>query len=95
MPTTETVKTRHDKAATTSCSVTSVKNTQQSTSLGLMKKATKHRMGISTETVMGMTTNHDGDGNRHDGDSDDHDGGGNNHDGDGHGGDGSHFTPPS
>eukprot|EP00957_Ditylum_brightwellii_P131182 10005700-Ditylum_brightwellii.AAC.1 len=32
MPTIETVETHHDKAATTTCSVTSVKNTQQSTS---------------------------------------------------------------
>eukprot|EP00957_Ditylum_brightwellii_P184221 14031485-Ditylum_brightwellii.AAC.1 len=37
MPTIQMVKNRHDKAATTICSV---KNTQQSTSSGSMKKET-------------------------------------------------------
>eukprot|EP00957_Ditylum_brightwellii_P173878 13237687-Ditylum_brightwellii.AAC.1 len=42
MPTIETVKTRHDdKEATMTCSVATTKNTQQSTSLGLVKKATE------------------------------------------------------
>eukprot|EP00957_Ditylum_brightwellii_P044143 3349488-Ditylum_brightwellii.AAC.1 len=58
MPTVETVETRHDKAATMTCSVATAKNTQQSTSLGLVKKATKHRRRVSmgmTVTVTGMT----------------------------------------
>eukprot|EP00957_Ditylum_brightwellii_P105724 8062662-Ditylum_brightwellii.AAC.1 len=62
MPTIETVETRHDKAATTTCSVATVKNTQQPTSSGLVKKATKHRRRVSmgmtvtvTVTVTGMT----------------------------------------
>eukprot|EP00957_Ditylum_brightwellii_P000993 79405-Ditylum_brightwellii.AAC.1 len=55
MPTIETVKTRHDKAATTICSIASIKITQQSTSSGLMKKATKHRSSVLTETAMGLT----------------------------------------
>eukprot|EP00957_Ditylum_brightwellii_P014099 1063539-Ditylum_brightwellii.AAC.1 len=65
MPTIETVKTCHDKAATITCFITTVKNTQQSTSLGLVKKTTKHQRMVSTGmavmatgmtvTVMGMT----------------------------------------
>ena len=51
MPTIETVETRHDKAATMTCFVPTVKNTQQSTSSGLVKKATKLRRRVS----MGMT----------------------------------------
>eukprot|EP00957_Ditylum_brightwellii_P013166 994335-Ditylum_brightwellii.AAC.1 len=58
MPTIETVETRHDKASTVTCSVATTKNTQQPTSLGLVKKATKHRrrvlMGMKV-TAMGMT----------------------------------------
>eukprot|EP00957_Ditylum_brightwellii_P182974 13936770-Ditylum_brightwellii.AAC.1 len=45
------VKTRHNKAATMTCFVATIKNTQQSTSSGLLKKATKHRRMVST----GMT----------------------------------------
>eukprot|EP00957_Ditylum_brightwellii_P098384 7495723-Ditylum_brightwellii.AAC.1 len=51
MPTIETVKTCHEKAATMTCSVATVKSTQQSTSFGLVKKATKHQKRVST----GMT----------------------------------------
>eukprot|EP00957_Ditylum_brightwellii_P149714 11401096-Ditylum_brightwellii.AAC.1 len=54
MPTIETVKTRHDKAVTTTCSIANIKNTQQSTSSGLMKKATKHQRRVSTEMVTGI-----------------------------------------
>eukprot|EP00957_Ditylum_brightwellii_P086767 6602515-Ditylum_brightwellii.AAC.1 len=50
MPTIEKVKTRHDKAATMTCSIATVKNTQQSTSSGLVKKVTKHWRRVS----MGM-----------------------------------------
>eukprot|EP00957_Ditylum_brightwellii_P166807 12696395-Ditylum_brightwellii.AAC.1 len=60
MPTIETVKTSHDKAATTTYSIATVKNTQQSTSSGLTKKTTKHQRRVSSEmatgiTMMGMT----------------------------------------
>eukprot|EP00957_Ditylum_brightwellii_P142154 10830524-Ditylum_brightwellii.AAC.1 len=55
MPTIEMVRTRHDKAATTTCSVATIKNTQQSTSSGLMKKETKRQRRIFTETARGMT----------------------------------------
>eukprot|EP00957_Ditylum_brightwellii_P170528 12980794-Ditylum_brightwellii.AAC.1 len=58
MPTIETVETCHDKAATMTCFVATVKNTQQSTCSGLVKKATKHqRMVLTGMTVMatGMT----------------------------------------
>eukprot|EP00957_Ditylum_brightwellii_P107717 8218501-Ditylum_brightwellii.AAC.1 len=48
------VETCHDKAATMTCSVAIVKNTWQSTSLGLMKK-TKHQRRVSTETATGIT----------------------------------------
>ena len=51
MPTIEMVKTHHDKAATMTCSVATAKNTQQSTSSGLVKKATKHWRRVLT----GMT----------------------------------------
>eukprot|EP00957_Ditylum_brightwellii_P026492 2003873-Ditylum_brightwellii.AAC.1 len=50
MPTIETVETCHDKAATTTCSVNTVKNTQQSSSSGLMKE-TKHQKRVLTETA--------------------------------------------
>eukprot|EP00957_Ditylum_brightwellii_P047355 3597684-Ditylum_brightwellii.AAC.1 len=54
------VKTHHDKAATMTCSVTTIKNTRQSTSSGLMKKETKcqrrkQKLNVSTEMVTGMT----------------------------------------
>ena len=70
MPTIETVKTRHDKAATMTCSVATTKNTQQSISSGLVKKATEE-----------VFDGHDGDGDGLDGDGfggdgNDHDGGG-------------------
>ena len=71
MPTIETVETRHDdKAATMTCSVATTKNTQQSTSSGLVKKATEEGFD-----------GHDGDGDGLDGDGlggdgNDHDGGG-------------------
>eukprot|EP00957_Ditylum_brightwellii_P111474 8502502-Ditylum_brightwellii.AAC.1 len=55
MPTIETVETHHDKAATVTCFVATVKNTQQSTSSGLMKKATKYRRSVLTETATGIT----------------------------------------
>eukprot|EP00957_Ditylum_brightwellii_P080741 6140797-Ditylum_brightwellii.AAC.1 len=55
MPTIEMVKTCHDKAATMTYSVATVKNTQQSTSPGLMKKATKNWRRVSTETATGIT----------------------------------------
>eukprot|EP00957_Ditylum_brightwellii_P164088 12493864-Ditylum_brightwellii.AAC.1 len=51
MPTIEKVETRHDKAATMTCFIATAKNTQQSTSSGLMKKASKHQRNVS----MGMT----------------------------------------
>eukprot|EP00957_Ditylum_brightwellii_P068491 5199469-Ditylum_brightwellii.AAC.1 len=54
MPTIETVKTRHNKAATTTCSVATIKNTQYSTSSGLMKKETKRQWRVSTEMAVGM-----------------------------------------
>eukprot|EP00957_Ditylum_brightwellii_P109497 8350933-Ditylum_brightwellii.AAC.1 len=47
------VKTRHDKAATMTCSVAIIKSTQQSTSSRLVKKATKHLRRVST--VMTVT----------------------------------------
>eukprot|EP00957_Ditylum_brightwellii_P113623 8662893-Ditylum_brightwellii.AAC.1 len=55
MPTIQMVKTCHDKAATTTCSITTVKNTQQSTSSGLMKKETKCQRSILIKTVTGIT----------------------------------------
>jgi len=89
MPTIETVETRHDKAATMTCSVATTKNTQQSTSSGLVKKAMEEGFdGRDGDRL-------DGDGNNHDGGGNDHDGGGDDHDSDRHGGDGSHFTPRS
>eukprot|EP00957_Ditylum_brightwellii_P069347 5264608-Ditylum_brightwellii.AAC.1 len=54
MPTIETVKTCHKKAATMTCSVATVKNTQQSTSSGLMKKEMKRQRRVSTETATGI-----------------------------------------
>eukprot|EP00957_Ditylum_brightwellii_P129205 9854785-Ditylum_brightwellii.AAC.1 len=54
MPTIETVETHHDKAATTTCSVDTVKSTRQSASSGLMKE-TKHQRRVLTEMVMGIT----------------------------------------
>eukprot|EP00957_Ditylum_brightwellii_P034690 2629412-Ditylum_brightwellii.AAC.1 len=53
-------KTRQDKAATTTCSVATIKNTCQSTSSGLIKKETKHqrrrqKLRVLTEMAMGMT----------------------------------------
>eukprot|EP00957_Ditylum_brightwellii_P105882 8075001-Ditylum_brightwellii.AAC.1 len=54
MPTIEMVKTQHDKAATTTCSFASIKNTQQSISSGFMKKTTKHQRRVLTETVTGI-----------------------------------------
>eukprot|EP00957_Ditylum_brightwellii_P099742 7597985-Ditylum_brightwellii.AAC.1 len=54
MPTIETVKTCHNKAATTTCSVATIKNTQQSTSSGLMKKEMKCQRRVSTETATGI-----------------------------------------
>eukprot|EP00957_Ditylum_brightwellii_P141017 10743124-Ditylum_brightwellii.AAC.1 len=70
MPTIETVETRHDNAATMTYSVATTKNTQQSTSSGLVKKAMEKGFD-----------GHDGDGevldgDRLDGDGNDHDGGG-------------------
>eukprot|EP00957_Ditylum_brightwellii_P157906 12019662-Ditylum_brightwellii.AAC.1 len=68
MPTIETVETCHDnKTATMTCSVTTTKYTQQSTSSGLVKKATEE-----------VFDGHDGDGDRLD--SDRLGGDGNNHD---------------
>eukprot|EP00957_Ditylum_brightwellii_P141209 10758385-Ditylum_brightwellii.AAC.1 len=58
MPTIETAETCHDKAATMTCFIAAVKNTQQSTCSGLVKKATKHRRRVSTGmtvTATGMT----------------------------------------
>eukprot|EP00957_Ditylum_brightwellii_P140835 10728122-Ditylum_brightwellii.AAC.1 len=55
MPTIQTVKTRHDKAATRTCSVATIKNTRRSTSPGLMKKETKHQRKVLTETATGIT----------------------------------------
>ena len=58
MSTIEMVETCHDKAATITCFITTVKNTQQSTSSGLVKKATKHRRMVPTGmtvTATGMT----------------------------------------
>eukprot|EP00957_Ditylum_brightwellii_P166953 12709126-Ditylum_brightwellii.AAC.1 len=55
MPTIETVKTHHNKAATMTCSVATIENTQQSTSSGLMKKEMKHQRRVSTETATGIT----------------------------------------
>eukprot|EP00957_Ditylum_brightwellii_P070669 5370818-Ditylum_brightwellii.AAC.1 len=54
-----TVKTCHDKAVTTTCSIATVKNTRQSTSSGLMKKATKcqrrrQKLRVPTEMMMSM-----------------------------------------
>eukprot|EP00957_Ditylum_brightwellii_P038880 2938267-Ditylum_brightwellii.AAC.1 len=49
------VKTRHDKAATATCFVTTAKSTQQSTSSGLVKKATKYQRRVLTETATGIT----------------------------------------
>eukprot|EP00957_Ditylum_brightwellii_P159763 12159955-Ditylum_brightwellii.AAC.1 len=52
------VKTRHDKAATMTCFIATVKNTQQSTSSGLVKKAIKHQRMVLTGmmvTATGMT----------------------------------------
>eukprot|EP00957_Ditylum_brightwellii_P177426 13514717-Ditylum_brightwellii.AAC.1 len=49
------VETCHDKAVTTTCSVATIKDTQQSTSSGLMKKAAKHQRRVSTETATGIT----------------------------------------
>eukprot|EP00957_Ditylum_brightwellii_P181915 13859016-Ditylum_brightwellii.AAC.1 len=51
MPTIEKVKIRHDKAATMTCFVATAKNTQQSTSSGLIKKAAKHQRNV----LLGMT----------------------------------------
>eukprot|EP00957_Ditylum_brightwellii_P172665 13143764-Ditylum_brightwellii.AAC.1 len=53
------VKTHHNKAATITCSVATIKNTQQSTSSGLEKKATKHWRRVLvgmpvTATIMTM-----------------------------------------
>eukprot|EP00957_Ditylum_brightwellii_P202225 15329164-Ditylum_brightwellii.AAC.1 len=56
MGTIETIKTHHDKAATMTCSVATAKNTQQSTSSDLMKKGTKYRRRVLTETATGITT---------------------------------------
>eukprot|EP00957_Ditylum_brightwellii_P021889 1650662-Ditylum_brightwellii.AAC.1 len=78
------VETRHNKAVTMTCSVATTKNTQQSTSSGVVKKATEEGFD-----------GHDGDGDGLDGDGNDHDSGSDDHDGDGHGSDGSHFTPCS
>eukprot|EP00957_Ditylum_brightwellii_P149469 11382655-Ditylum_brightwellii.AAC.1 len=55
MPTIETFETHHDKAATTTCSIATIENTQQSTSSWLIKKVTKHQRRVSTETVLGIT----------------------------------------
>eukprot|EP00957_Ditylum_brightwellii_P085583 6509942-Ditylum_brightwellii.AAC.1 len=58
MPTIETVKTHHDKAATMTCSMTTTKNTQQLTFSGLVKKAIKHQRRVSMGmpvTATGMT----------------------------------------
>eukprot|EP00957_Ditylum_brightwellii_P134158 10228393-Ditylum_brightwellii.AAC.1 len=58
MPTIETVETRHDKAAAMTCSITTIKSTQQSASSRLVKKATKHWRRILTAmtvTATGMT----------------------------------------
>ena len=71
MPTIEMVETRHDnKAATMTCYVATTKYTQQSTSSGLVKKATEE-----------VFDGHDGDGDGLGGDGlggdgNDHDGGG-------------------
>eukprot|EP00957_Ditylum_brightwellii_P057552 4363891-Ditylum_brightwellii.AAC.1 len=54
MPTIETVETCHDKAATTTCSVDTIKNTWQSTSSGLMKEMKCQRRVLS-ETATGIT----------------------------------------
>eukprot|EP00957_Ditylum_brightwellii_P157814 12012019-Ditylum_brightwellii.AAC.1 len=54
MPTIQTVKTRHNKAATTTCSIASIKNTRQSTSSWLMKKEMKCQRRVLTETATGM-----------------------------------------
>eukprot|EP00957_Ditylum_brightwellii_P142683 10871735-Ditylum_brightwellii.AAC.1 len=55
MPTIEMVKTHHNKAATMTCSIATVKNTQQSTSSGLMKKEMKRQRRVSAETATGIT----------------------------------------
>eukprot|EP00957_Ditylum_brightwellii_P026837 2029301-Ditylum_brightwellii.AAC.1 len=51
------VKTPHNKAATMTCSVATIKNTQQSTFSRLVKKATKHQRRVlpgMTVTAAGM-----------------------------------------
>ena len=87
MPTIETVETCHDKAATMTCFVATIK-----------KHSTINLLRVSEEgnkTSEDGFDGHDGDSDGHDGDGNDHDGDGDDHDGDGHGGDGSHFTPHS
>eukprot|EP00957_Ditylum_brightwellii_P101908 7767425-Ditylum_brightwellii.AAC.1 len=61
MPTIETFETHHNKAATMTCSVATIKSTQQSTSPGLVKKATKHWRMVSmvmtvTAPIMTLAT---------------------------------------
>eukprot|EP00957_Ditylum_brightwellii_P034196 2591646-Ditylum_brightwellii.AAC.1 len=82
MPTIQTVKTCHDKAATTTCSVTNVK-----------KHSTINLLRVNEEGDVRDGDGHDGDEN--DNDSDGHDGDSNKHDSYGHGGDRSHSTPCS
>eukprot|EP00957_Ditylum_brightwellii_P208400 15357237-Ditylum_brightwellii.AAC.1 len=55
MPTIQMVGTCHDKAATTTCSIATIKNAQQSTSSGLMKKETNCQRRVLTEMAMGIT----------------------------------------
>eukprot|EP00957_Ditylum_brightwellii_P058467 4433771-Ditylum_brightwellii.AAC.1 len=88
MPTIQTVKTHHNKAATTTCSVTTVKNTQQSTSSGLIEGDETSEEGFDRDGDRHYGNKRDCDSNRHDGD-------GIEHIGDSLGSYGSHSTPCS
>eukprot|EP00957_Ditylum_brightwellii_P016380 1231355-Ditylum_brightwellii.AAC.1 len=82
MPTIQMVKTRHDKAATMTCSI-----------INIEKHSIINLLRVNEEGDFRDGNRHDGD--KNDDDSDRHGGDGNEHDSDGHGGGGSHSVPRS